>query len=87
MSTGSAVFQRIEEFFQSINPDLVDGGEQHAELAFRPALAVEPFEVGYGEVAEEGVLVFAEGHFHGHEGREQFGVGSGYLLLHALLFG
>ena len=61
-------FQRVEQFFEAVDLYLVDGGQKHPEFPLWETLPVEPLEVGYREVAKQGVLVFAKWHRHGDQG-------------------
>lgn len=44
-------FQGLEQLFQTIDLYLVYGGQQHAQLPLWESLPVEPFQVGYGQIA------------------------------------
>ena len=44
-------FQGLKQLFQAIDLYLIYSGQQHAQLSFGKPFPVEPFQVGYGQVA------------------------------------
>lgn len=44
-------FQGVKQLFQAIDLYFIYSGQQHAQLPLGKPFPVEPFQVGYGQVA------------------------------------
>ncbi len=49
--------------FQAIQPDFIHGFKPNAQFSFRKPLSLEPNKVVFGDITNQPVLVFTEGHF------------------------
>ena len=57
---------------QPVELDLVEGCQQHPQLSRGKSLLLEPRDIMFRQVAQDTILVFAEGHPDRHELQEDF---------------
>ena len=61
---------------KSVNFDLVDGMQHHAQATFREGLGIHPFEVMYGNVAYHGAFILPVRHRRNNDFFKDVGVQS-----------
>jgi hypothetical protein len=67
-------FQLSENILQSVESDFIERTQPHSQFAFGKAFSVEPYQIVFGNIAEQSPFILAKRHCFGHQIDENFRV-------------
>ena len=71
---GARLTQGFQQILKTVQLDLVHGLQHHTQFAIGKTFGMVPYQVMFGQVRTDFILVFTKGHFKTDQFQEYFGI-------------